>query len=105
MFEFSYNFNSNDIHSLHPYPAKFPASVPYQLLKELSKPNDVILDPFCGSGTTLVEGLSFNCNVIGNDINYIALLISLFVSLSVLGQNNSSNNFNNQNLCYKKKKC
>ena len=76
MFDFSFNFSADDIHSIHPYPAKFPASVPHQLLKKLSKPGDTILDPFCGSGTTLAEGLQFDCNVIGNDINFIALLIS-----------------------------
>lgn len=76
MFDFSFNFDSKDVHTIHPYPAKFPPSVPHQLLQELSKPGDVILDPFCGSGTTLSEGLSFDCNVIGNDINFIALLIS-----------------------------
>jgi len=76
MFDFQFNFKSIDVHSIHPYPAKFPPSVPHQLLKRLSKKGDTILDPFCGSGTTLVEGLSFECNVIGNDINFIALLIS-----------------------------
>lgn len=76
MFDFSFNFDSKDVHTIHPYPAKFPASVPHQLLQKLSKPGDVILDPFCGSGTTLAEGLSFDCNVIGNDINFIALLIT-----------------------------
>lgn len=76
MFDFSFNFDSTNVHTIHPYPAKFPPSVPHQLLQRLSKPGDVILDPFCGSGTTLAEGLLFDCNVIGNDINYIALLIS-----------------------------
>lgn len=76
MFDFSFNFDSKDIHTIHPYPAKFPPSVPHQLLQRLSNPGDVILDPFCGSGTTLAEGLSFDCHVIGNDINFIALLIS-----------------------------
>lgn len=76
MFDFSFNLNSNDVHTIHPYPAKFPPSVPHQLLDKLSKPGDIILDPFCGSGTTLAEGLLFDCNVVGNDINFIALLIS-----------------------------
>jgi site-specific DNA-methyltransferase (cytosine-N4-specific) len=76
MFDFSFNCNSNDVHNIHPYPAKFPPSVPFQLLKKISNPGNIVLDPFCGSGTTLVEGLGFDCNVIGNDINYIALLIS-----------------------------
>ncbi|MBD3807966.1 MAG: hypothetical protein IE880_04530 [Epsilonproteobacteria bacterium] len=88
MFDFSFNFDSNDVHTIHPYPAKFPPSVPHQLLQKLSKPGDVVLDPFCGSGTTLAEGLSFDCNVIGNDINFIALLIS-----KVKTSNYSENDF------------
>ena len=76
MFDFSFNFDSKDVHTIHPYPAKFPPSVPHQLLEKLSKPGYKVLDPFCGSGTTLVEGLNFDCDVIGNDINFIALLIS-----------------------------
>lgn len=76
MFDFSFNLDSKDVHTIHPYPAKFPPSVPHQLLEKLSKPGYKVLDPFCGSGTTLVEGLNFGCDVIGNDINFIALLIS-----------------------------
>jgi len=76
MFDFEYKYDSHEIHSIYPYPAKFPPAVPYQLLKRFSKEGDIVFDPFSGSGTTLVEGLLHNCNVIGNDINPIALLIS-----------------------------
>lgn len=89
MFDFSFNFDSKNIHTIHPYPAKFPPSVPHQLLQKLSKPGNTVLDPFCGSGTTLVEGLNFGCNVIGNDINFIALLIS-----KIKTRNYSINDFN-----------
>ena len=35
-----------------------------------------ILDPFCGSGTTLVEGILAGHNVIGVDIDPLSTLIS-----------------------------
>ena len=76
MFDFNFVYKGSDVHSLHPYPAKFPPSVPHQLLKQFSKGGDVVLDPFSGCGTTLVEGKLNKCHVIGNDINFIALLLS-----------------------------
>ena len=39
-------------------------------------PGTVILDPFCGSGTVLVEALARRCHPIGIDLNPIARLIS-----------------------------
>ena len=42
--------------ALHPYPAKFVADLPRRLLDILPVPRGTaVLDPFCGSGTTLVE--------------------------------------------------
>jgi site-specific DNA-methyltransferase (cytosine-N4-specific) len=63
-------------HGLHPYPAKFIPQIPQHLILELSSPGDIILDPFCGSGTTLVEALLLERNAIGIDANPLACLIS-----------------------------
>jgi len=38
--------------------------------------NKTILNPFCGSGTTLVEGILAGHNVIGVDIDPLSLMIS-----------------------------
>ena len=48
------------------------------LLAEYINGNEgrTILDPFCGSGTTLIEGLLANHNVIGIDIDPLSSLIS-----------------------------
>jgi DNA modification methylase len=42
----------------------------------LSKPGDIVLDPFCGSGTVLLESLLMGRNAIGFDANPLAQLIS-----------------------------
>lgn len=63
-------------HSIHPYPAKFIPQIPNALIQELSSVGDTILDPFTGSGTTLVEALLLHRNAIGIDANPIACLIS-----------------------------
>ena len=63
-------------HGLHPYPAKFIPQIPNALVQHLSSPGETIADLFCGSGTTLVEALRLNRNVIGIDANPLATLIS-----------------------------
>lgn len=63
-------------HGLHPYPAKFIPQIPKALIQELSKVGDTVGDIFCGSGTTLVEGLLLKRNVVGIDANPLACLIS-----------------------------
>ncbi len=63
-------------HSIHPYPAKFIPQIPNALIQELSSIGDTILDPFCGSGTTLVEALRLGRHAIGLDANPLSCLIS-----------------------------
>ena len=64
-------------HLLHWYPAKMFYRIPDQILRALRPDNScVILDPFCGSGTVLVEGLVRGYSAIGIDINPMARLIS-----------------------------
>lgn len=63
-------------HSVHPYPAKFIPQIPESIMLELAKPGQTVLDPFCGSGTTLIEALRMGCNAIGIDANPLACLIS-----------------------------
>ncbi|MBC8313326.1 MAG: site-specific DNA-methyltransferase [Candidatus Cloacimonetes bacterium] len=73
------------VHRLHPYKGKFiPQLVEYflddhtdEFKKEIyfSK-NDIILDPFCGSGTTLIQANEININSIGIDISKFNSLIS-----------------------------
>ena len=64
------------VHSLHPYPAKFPASLAGELLSRFSRPGDTVLDPFCGSGTTIVEARLRGMRAVGVDINGLACLVS-----------------------------
>lgn len=54
----------------------FPPKVPQRILKQYFEPGQRILDPFCGSGTTLVEALQFGCSCIGTDLNPLALAIA-----------------------------
>jgi site-specific DNA-methyltransferase (cytosine-N4-specific) len=60
---------------LHPYPARFIPQIPRQAL-ELLAPDGPVLDPFCGSGTTLAEARRRGLASTGVDLNPIACLIS-----------------------------
>lgn len=65
-------------HGFHKYPAKFIPHIPkWAIGKYLNGNKDKnILDPFCGSGTTLVEGVLAGYNVIGVDIDPLSAKIS-----------------------------
>jgi site-specific DNA-methyltransferase (cytosine-N4-specific) len=64
-------------HGIHLYPAKLNPHVARKLIKQYGKNASNLWDPFCGSGTTLVEGRLSGLNVYGNDINPTAIQISL----------------------------
>src|SRR5437867_5897547 len=63
-------------HGYHSYSAKYIPQIPNRLISTFSKKNDLILDNFVGSGTTLVESKGLGRNAIGVDINPLACLIS-----------------------------
>lgn len=63
-------------HSYYTYPAKFIPQLALRLIETYSKPLDLVLDPFMGSGTTMVEALVHNRRCVGTDINEIAYLVA-----------------------------
>ena len=64
------------IHSFHRYFGKLIPAIPRFAIKEFTKKGDLVLDPFCGSGTTLVESIAQNRNSYGLDLNPLSCLIS-----------------------------
>jgi site-specific DNA-methyltransferase (cytosine-N4-specific) len=63
-------------HGFHPYPAKYTPQLVKRYLSSFCKQGHTILDPFCGSGTTAVEGAINGINVVGIDLNPIACIMS-----------------------------
>jgi DNA methylase len=63
-------------HYLFRYPAKFHPPVASFLIESFSNPGDRILDPFCGSGTLLVEGAIAGREMYGFDVDPVASFIS-----------------------------
>lgn len=58
------------------HPAPFPIDLPYRLIQLYSFTNDIIMDPFMGSGTTAIASLKSNRKYVGFEIskNYINLI-------------------------------
>src|SRR3989442_189545 len=63
-------------HGIHPYPARMVPQVARKLLSLYSRPNSHVWDPFCGSGTVLLESMIANRRSTGTDINPFACLIA-----------------------------
>ncbi|MCC4599298.1 site-specific DNA-methyltransferase [Xanthomonas melonis] len=64
------------IHNLHPYPAKYIPKLPRKVIAEHVNERHRVLDPFCGSGTTLVEAALQGVRSVGVDSNPVAAMIS-----------------------------
>ncbi len=64
------------MHNIYSYHAKFNPEIPRKFIQDYSKENDLVLDPFCGCGTTLLEGLKLKRNVIGVDVSPIGIICS-----------------------------
>ncbi len=68
-------YESRDIRDKNLHPATFPISLAQKIIKLFSHEGELVLDPFVGSGTTLVAARDLNRNAIGFDLNldYIRL--------------------------------
>ena len=63
-------------HGIHPYPAMMIPQVARRLIGEYGPEEGILLDPYCGTGTTLLEGMLANLDVTGTDLNPLARLIA-----------------------------
>lgn len=71
--------NERYTHLIHSYPAKLLTQIPYFFLNtDAFCPKDgIVLDPFCGAGTVLLEAVLSGRNALGADANPLASLISM----------------------------
>ena len=64
------------------HPAPFPKELPYRAIKLFSYQNDIVFDPFSGSGTTLIVAANSKRKAVGIDIdkNYCELAKNRIIS-------------------------
>jgi len=63
------------VHRLHPYLGKFIPQIVEVFLRKYFQAGQTIIDPFCGSGTTLVQANEMGVNSIGIDISAFNILL------------------------------
>jgi hypothetical protein len=64
------------VHGLHPYLGKFPPQLAEALIRRHCPRGGLVLDPFCGSGTTLVEAVGLGRDAVGCDISAFNALLA-----------------------------
>lgn len=74
--DFEGHTGSDGLAGYHWYPARYVPQVPSVLIGYLSSPGETVLDPFCGSGTTLVEAARLQRKPFGIDTNPVAIMMA-----------------------------
>ena len=64
------------VHRLHPYLGKFIPQLVEVFLREYFSPGQTVIDPFCGSGTTLVQANELGVNAIGYDVSVFNVILA-----------------------------
>ena len=62
-------------YKIHKYFARRPHNVFSELIKSFTDKGDIIVDPFCGGGVTIYEGLKLSIKVVGFDLNPLSTFI------------------------------
>ena len=78
MDEWTFNGSSTRdyTHVYHDYPARMIPQVARKLIRLYGQSAKTLYDPYCGTGSSLVEGLLEGLDVFGTDINPLARLIA-----------------------------
>lgn len=63
-------------HNIHRYSGKFIPQIASRAIALLTIPGELVLDPYCGSGTTLVEAALLGRKSLGIDLSPLAVLIA-----------------------------
>jgi hypothetical protein len=64
------------VHGFHTYPARMHPITASRLVNAFAPARGVVLDPFCGSGTVLVEAMVAGRRAVGTDLNPLAVRLA-----------------------------
>jgi hypothetical protein len=63
-------------HTFYRYPARFSPQFAGAAIEAFSQPGELVLDPYMGGGTTIVEALVRQRHVVGCDLNSLAVFVA-----------------------------
>lgn len=63
-------------HNFYRYPARFSPLFARAAIRVFSAPGDIVLDPYMGGGTTIVEALASGRHAYGGDLNPLAVFVT-----------------------------
>jgi len=81
-------YESRDVRDKNLHPATFPISLAKKIISLFTHEGELVLDPFVGSGTTLVAAQDLNRNAIGFDLQekYVELCVKRLASNNLFNQ-------------------
>lgn len=71
------------IYSIHKYWSKKPHNLVQNLITKYSSKNDIVMDPFCGSGISIIESVLTKRKTVGFDINPMSTFLTELSLLKV----------------------
>jgi hypothetical protein len=72
----SFNAKESSMHQLAPYVGKLKSGMVRVLIELYSRPDDIVLDPFCGAGVVPLECVMLGRHAIANDLSSYAYVIT-----------------------------
>ena len=83
-----FNYEARDIRDKNIHPATFPISLAKKVIELFTHEGELVIDPFVGSGTTLVAGRDSSRNAVGFDLQkrYIDLCEQRLAQTTFLGE-------------------
>ena len=81
--DFAGSYSDSPFSAIHWHPGRFASQLPATLIGLLSRPGQLVVDPFAGSGTTLVEAQRLSRRSVGIDLNPISCLVARAKTMTV----------------------
>lgn len=63
-------------HNFYRYPARFSPTFAASAIEMFSAPGDIVLDPYMGGGTVVIEAAARGRHAVGNDLNSLAAFLA-----------------------------
>lgn len=86
MWDFKSENTKSFTHGFHTYPAMMIPQIAKKLINDFGSKAESLFDPYCGTGTSLVEANLAGINSIGSDLNPLARLLAKVKTTAIENQ-------------------